>query len=135
MTQQLLHAGLGLLDRQIIDKDDELVGKVDDVELSDPEGGEPPRITALLLGPQAYGRRLGGRLGQSIAAIGARLGGTKERIRIPIEYVADFGSSYGPGIPPGPSFRMPRHEPALSFGSSLACFISAEVSAGKAQCG
>jgi sporulation protein YlmC with PRC-barrel domain len=93
MKTEYLHAGLDLLDRQIIDKDGELVGKVDDVELSDPEPGEPPRITSLLLGPQAYGQRLGGRLGRWIAASGARLAGTNEPIRIPIEHVADLGVS------------------------------------------
>jgi sporulation protein YlmC with PRC-barrel domain len=71
MTQELLHAGLDLLDRQIIDKDEELIGKIDDVELSDPQGGEPPRITALLLGPQAHGQRLGGRLGRWVAKTGS----------------------------------------------------------------
>jgi sporulation protein YlmC with PRC-barrel domain len=108
MTQEHLHAGFDLLDRQIIDKDDELVGKVDDVELSDTEAGEPPRITALLLGPQAYGQRLGGRLGQWIAAIGARLAGTNEPIRIPIEYVADFAVSIRLHVAAGELDRVER---------------------------
>lgn len=92
MTQAMLHAGLDLLDRQIVDKDDELVGKVDDVELSD-DVDAAPRVIALLLGPQAYGQRLGGRLGTWIASIGARLAGTRHPIRIPIEVVEDINVS------------------------------------------
>ncbi len=92
MTGDVLHAGLDLLDRQIVDKDDELVGKVDDVELSDSRDGRP-RAVALLLGPQAYGHRLGGRLGRWIASAGARLAGTTEPIRIPLEVVDDIGVS------------------------------------------
>jgi sporulation protein YlmC with PRC-barrel domain len=63
--------GFDLLDRQIVDVAGESVGKVDDVELTvdpdDPDGA--PRITALLVGPQALGRRLGGRLGHWISAL------------------------------------------------------------------
>lgn len=92
MTDRVLYAGLDLLDRQIVDKDDELVGKVDDVELSDPGDGVP-RVVALLLGPQAYGQRLGGRLGTWIASSGARLAGTGLPIRIPIEVVEEIDVS------------------------------------------
>jgi sporulation protein YlmC with PRC-barrel domain len=67
--------GFDLLDRQIVDVAGESVGKVDDVELSvdptDPSGA--PRITALLVGPQALGRRLGGRLGHWISAVAGTL--------------------------------------------------------------
>lgn len=91
MTEDVLHAGLDLLDRQIVDCDDELVGKVDDVELSDPEADAPPRLMALLLGPEAYGQRLGGRLGRWIKSTGTRLAGTSEPIRIPFELVDDIG--------------------------------------------
>lgn len=87
-----MHASLDLLDRQILDRDGDPVGKVDDVELTDPEQG-PPRLVALLLGPQAYGQRLGGRLGEWIASAGVRLAGTDAPIRIPIEAVDDFGVS------------------------------------------
>lgn len=88
----MIHAALDLLDRQIVDCDDELVGKVDDVELSDPREGAL-RVTALLLGPQAYGQRLGGRPGNSIASAGARLAGTPEPIRIPVDVVDEVGVS------------------------------------------
>src|SRR4029453_5839 len=46
-------AGLHLLDRQLIDKDGRLAGKVDDLELELPSGGGPPVGPALLPGPGA----------------------------------------------------------------------------------
>ncbi len=94
MTRRdVLYAGLDLLDRQIVDSEDELVGKVDDLELSDGAHGRPPRLEALLLGPQAYGQRLGGRLGSWIASSATRLAGTEEAIRIPMDLVDDIGVS------------------------------------------
>lgn len=87
-----LSVGLDLLDRDIIDVGEEIIGKVNDVELSDPEGG-PPTIVALLLGPAAYGRRLGGRIGRWIERGGVVLAGTEESIRIPMTMVADIDVS------------------------------------------
>ncbi len=89
----ILHAGLDLLDRQIIDAHGDSVGKIDDLELSDIEEGYAPRLVALLLGPQAYGERLGGRMGVWIASHAARLSGTHEPIRIPVESIKDIGVS------------------------------------------
>lgn len=58
--------GFHLLDRQIVDRDGEPVGKVDDVELTrDDDGGL--RVTALLVGPRALGERMGGVLGRWMA--------------------------------------------------------------------
>lgn len=93
MTRDVLYAGLHLLDRQIIDSEGELVGKVDDLELSEPDGSQPPRLVALLLGPQAYGQRLGGRLGSWIASAGARLAGTEDPIQIPLDLVDEVDVS------------------------------------------
>lgn len=95
---RVMHASLDLLDRQILDCDEQPVGKVDDVELSDPQEGRL-RVTALLLGPQAYGQRLGGRIGASIASTGARLAGTDAPIRIPIELVDEIGVSIRLRVP------------------------------------
>lgn len=86
-----LDVGLDLLDREIIDVDDKPVGKVDDVELSDGDG--PPEIVALLMGPAAYGRRVGGRPGRWIEGIAATLAQTKEPIRIPMAIVAEIDVS------------------------------------------
>ena len=62
-----------LLDRQIFDVDGEPVGKVDDIELTQPADGGAPVMTAVLCGPLAFGPRIGGRIGQWWAAIGQRL--------------------------------------------------------------
>ena len=106
---ELLHASLDLLDRQILDCNDEPVGKVDDVELSDPRDG-PPRVVAFLLGPQAYGQRLGGRIGAWIASTGARLAGTDLPIRIPIALVDEIGVSIKLRVPVGEIERVERFE-------------------------
>jgi hypothetical protein len=62
-----------LLDRQILDVDGEAVGKVDDLELTEPPDGGAPVLTAFLSGPTALGPRIGGRLGLWWASIGRRL--------------------------------------------------------------
>jgi sporulation protein YlmC with PRC-barrel domain len=69
---RVLDAGLELLDLQLVDPDGRLAGKVDDLELTFGEGG-PPVVTAILAGPGALARRLGGRLGTWIARIHRRL--------------------------------------------------------------
>src|SRR4029450_8950181 len=57
MSGRILEAGLHLLDRQLIDADGRLAGKVDDLELEFPEGGGPPVVTAILVGPGGSPRR------------------------------------------------------------------------------
>jgi hypothetical protein len=81
-----------LLDREIRDPDDVPVGKVDDIELSEPGGDEGPELTAFLCGPLALGPRLGGRLGAWWYTIGRRLriGPDPAPVRIPIEDVVDL---------------------------------------------
>lgn len=78
-----------LLDRQIIDVDGEALGKIDDLELTEPSDGGAPVLTALLSGPTALGPRIGGRLGRWWAAVGRRLRPTDEEYpnRIPIDDV------------------------------------------------
>jgi hypothetical protein len=68
----VLFIGFDLLDRQIEDLAGDLVGKVDDVELAVDDAGVP-HLAALLVGPQALGRRLGGRLGRWVSATADRL--------------------------------------------------------------
>jgi hypothetical protein len=67
-----LDARFHLLDRQIVDRENSLVGKVDDLELIERPDGSLA-VTALLLGPGALGPRLGGRLGEWMVAIWNRL--------------------------------------------------------------
>ena len=57
--------GLDLLDRQILDCGGQPVGKVDDVEL-DVDADGTPYVAALLVGQQALGDRIGGRLGRVV---------------------------------------------------------------------
>lgn len=64
--------GFDLLDRQIVDFSGALIGKVDDIELTVDEQGVP-HVAALLVGPQALGRRMGGRLGRLISGLAGRL--------------------------------------------------------------
>ena len=73
MSGRVLEAGLHLLDRQLVDADGRLAGKVDDLELEFPEGGGPPVVTAILAGPGALSRRIGGRAGAWLEAIANRL--------------------------------------------------------------
>lgn len=63
---------LDLLDRQIIDDDQQPVGKVDDVRF-DSDGDAPPRLSALLSGAQALGERMGGLLGRAMAGTARRM--------------------------------------------------------------
>src|SRR4051794_11690324 len=86
--------GFHLLDRQIVDHTGALVGKVDDVELS-VEPGQPPRVTALLVGQEPLGERLGGSIGAALAGSARRLRTDSESapIRIPYEVVAELGSA------------------------------------------
>jgi sporulation protein YlmC with PRC-barrel domain len=88
MSGDRMDVAFQLLDRQIVDRYGQEVGKVDDVELTVPESG-PPYLSALLVGPQALGPRIGGRLGRAITAGARRLrlapGGP---LRIPYDLVA-----------------------------------------------
>ncbi|MFL6180020.1 MAG: hypothetical protein ACJ73L_08810 [Actinomycetes bacterium] len=65
-------AALHLLDRQVVDMDGRLVGKVDDLELQIDASGAL-KVAALLQGPGALGPRFGGRLGGWILAVWKRL--------------------------------------------------------------
>lgn len=66
---ELYDLGHHVLDRRVVDRHGRLLGRVDDLELSDED---PPQVTAILLGPEALGRRLGGLLGTFVAGF-ARL--------------------------------------------------------------
>jgi len=88
-----LDAGLALLDRELLDVDGRPVGKVDDVRFAeDPDGG-PPRLEALLVGPQALGPHVGGRVGAWMAAIARRVSGHDGPLAIPVEQVAEVDAS------------------------------------------
>jgi sporulation protein YlmC with PRC-barrel domain len=83
-----------LLDRQILDRTGEPYGKVDDVEFS-ADGDGVLSVTALLVGQQALGRRIGGRLGRWMEAVGRRLSPNEPPgpIRIPYDLVGKVDSA------------------------------------------
>lgn len=64
----------GLLDKQIVDRDGRMVGKVDDLELESRADGRLV-VTALLVGPGAFGPRIGGGSGSIVVRTWARLSG------------------------------------------------------------
>ena len=78
-----------LLDEQIVDVEGRRCGRVDDVELS----GDPPAVTALLVGEGLYPRRLPRRLG----SLARRLAGPERwganALRIPWEEVDAIDST------------------------------------------
>ncbi|WP_030437331.1 hypothetical protein [Actinoplanes subtropicus] len=86
--------GFDLLDRQIVDRDAEPVGKVDDVELEYDERGDA-YVTGLLAGQQALGERIGGRLGRWISAVARRMSEPPDQppIRIGYDLVAEVTSA------------------------------------------
>ena len=89
----MLLVGFELLDRQIVDLAGEAVGKVDDVELAVVDG--VPHVAALLSGPQALGRRMGGRLGNWISGVAGRVHPAEnpDPLRIPWDLVASHDST------------------------------------------
>ncbi|WP_327010162.1 hypothetical protein OHA72_24715 [Dactylosporangium sp. NBC_01737] len=89
----MLLVGFELLDRQIVDLAGEPIGKVDDVELTVVAGA--PHVAALLSGPQALGRRLGGRLGTWISGVAGRVHPAEhpDPLRIPWDLVASHDSA------------------------------------------
>ena len=95
MAGRVLYAELDLLDRQLVDKDGRLAGKVDDLELELPDGGGPPTVTAILAGPGALSRRLDGRFGAWLEAVANRLreGDERRPARIPFGVVEEIGSA------------------------------------------
>lgn len=69
ITDHPVHVALRLLDRRVVDADGEPVGRVDDLAFAcDTDGG--PRLTSILMGPEALGARLGGVLGRIVAGAG-----------------------------------------------------------------
>jgi hypothetical protein len=91
---RVVDAGLELLDRQMIDINERMAGNVDDLELTSPSEGGPPFVTAILAGPGALARRIGGHIGGTIASIHERLQerGVEGPARISFGAVTSIGS-------------------------------------------
>ena len=70
----VLDAAFQLLDRQIVDVDGRMAGKVDDLDLEfSGEPHSPPRVVAIMLGPGALAPRVAGRFGSWIGALYGRV--------------------------------------------------------------
>ncbi|MEV6819534.1 hypothetical protein AB0M72_12325 [Nocardiopsis dassonvillei] len=88
--ESVFRIGFTVLDRQIVDRDGQPVGKADDVEFSWEEGSSPA-MTALLTDSAALGPRLSGRLGRLWrTALGRLRPSEHEPVRIPVGDVEDF---------------------------------------------
>jgi sporulation protein YlmC with PRC-barrel domain len=95
-TGRRVWAVLELLDRQLVDRNGRLVGKVDDIELIvDDEPDALPRVTALLAGLGALANHIGGDTGAALAAAERRLAADRDRqpSRVDIALVREIGSS------------------------------------------
>ena len=89
-------AVLELLDRQLVDREGRLVGKVDDVEFAiDDEPEALPRVTALVAGLGALANHIGGDTGHALAAAERRLAARRDRqpSRVDIAMVREIGSA------------------------------------------
>lgn len=86
-----LDVGLHLFDRQLVDKDGRLSGKVDDLELTFPDDGGPPAVTAILAGPGVLAHRMAGRTGRWIESVRWRLGGLSSPPRIAFGVIKRIG--------------------------------------------
>jgi sporulation protein YlmC with PRC-barrel domain len=94
-----LWAVLELLDRQLVDRDGYLMGKVDDLELEvADEPGARPVVTAILSGTGALAGQIGGDAGAWLAAVERRLSQShSESSRIPFELVLSVESAIAVG--------------------------------------
>ena len=62
-----------VLDKPVADRNGREMGRVDGI-LLEPRGNQPPRLTAILIGPAALGDRVHPRLGQWIRKLERRFG-------------------------------------------------------------
>jgi sporulation protein YlmC with PRC-barrel domain len=95
-----LDAALNLLDRQIVDCNGRMAGKVSDLELRERDDGRLV-VSALLTGPGALGPRLPGFLGRAVLAAWRRLSSDGDPPPARIEYsaVRDIGSAVELTVP------------------------------------
>ncbi|MDG4801493.1 hypothetical protein [Micromonospora sp. WMMD980] len=80
-----------LLDRQIVDVEGRLVGRVDDVAFAVDDEGYP-YVDGLLTGQGALGQRIGGRIGRLLVAVADRFGDDPP-LRVPLAAVAGVDSA------------------------------------------
>ncbi len=97
-----------LLDRQIVDVDGRLVGRVDDIAFAVDADGFP-YVDCLLTGQGALGQRIGGRVGRILVAVADRFTDNPPvtPLRIPLAQVAHVDSAVrlrcpAADLPPSP---------------------------------
>ncbi len=87
------YLGLHLLDRQLVDRDGRMAGKVDDLELTASETGDALYVTAILTGPGFLAPRLGAeRYGMWAQERRPCLDGGATSGRIPFSRVVEVGN-------------------------------------------
>jgi len=80
-----------LLDKQVVDRNGRMLGRVDAIVLDRPEKGAP-RLAAILIGPVALAFRLHPTLGRWMAALERACGLPSARpVRIDVAHVTDIG--------------------------------------------
>jgi sporulation protein YlmC with PRC-barrel domain len=84
-VQGTVDLALGLLDHQLLDRDERRCGKVDDLELKGVADGNP-QVAAIVAGPPAWRGR--GRVGKAAATVARG-----RTVRIPWEEVKEVGSA------------------------------------------
>jgi sporulation protein YlmC with PRC-barrel domain len=92
---RVIHAGLALLDRQLVDRTGRLCGKVDDVELTEPDERGQVYVAAILTGPGALLTRTGHhRLGPWLRRMTRRAFRVDhdDAGRVPLSRVAEIGN-------------------------------------------
>ncbi|HYK41586.1 MAG TPA: hypothetical protein VE007_04295 [Thermoanaerobaculia bacterium] len=86
-----MHLVRDLLDKQLVDRDGRLMGKVDGIVIQ-PRRGKAPRVTAIETGAVVLGARLHPAIGRRVERLLARL--TKraaEPVRVPLEKILHRG--------------------------------------------
>jgi sporulation protein YlmC with PRC-barrel domain len=85
-----LHAALELLDHQVVTLQGRMAGKVDDLEID--LTADPPVLSAILMGPQAWGRRFPGLFGRFVVAVHKRMheDPDPQPYRIPTSHITDI---------------------------------------------
>lgn len=87
---EVFRIGFTVLDRQVVDRRGENMGKVDDVEFTW-RPGETPMMTSLVVDAASLGGRIAGRLGRTWEAVLSRLRPLDHApTTVPIEDVEEF---------------------------------------------
>ncbi len=91
---RIIDVHLDLLDKQVVDRNGLMCGKVDDVELTREADGTV-LVTALLIGPIALAPRFGGRIGTWLSDLARHAAGDLERPphRVVMSHVVEIHSA------------------------------------------